>query len=176
MAKEKKKVEKEKNYFKNYVLLGLLFLGCVILTLYICKCYEVYDNHQKQTPVIRDTLFEITEKELSPYIAENPTTIIYMCTSANEKCRNYEKDFKKLIEKYELQDEFVYLNLTGVDKDKFISDFNDEYNYKVKLTKNYPAIVLFEDNEIKYILQGKKEEPLTISKTKQFIDLNKIGE
>ena len=47
---------------------------------------------------------------------------------------------------------------------------------KVKLTKNYPAIVLFEDNEIKYILQGKKEEPLTITKTKQFIDLNKIGE
>ena len=168
--------EKKKGGLKNYLILAAIFLAGIAITFYLCNLYTVYDEYQKQTPVIRDTLFEITEKELSPYIAENPTTIIYMCTSANEKCRNYEKDFKKLIEKYELQDEFVYLNLTGVDKDKFISDFNDEYNYKVKLTKNYPAIVLFEDNEIKYILQGKKEEPLTITKTKQFIDLNKIGE
>lgn len=172
MAKNKSK----KNYFKNYIILGLLFLGCVLITLYICKCYQVYDEHQKQVPVIRGTLFEITEKELSPYISENPTTIIYMCTSSNEKCRNYEKDFIKLIEQYELQDEFVYLNLSKVDKDEFVNNFNNTYNYKVELTKNYPAIVLFEDNEVKYILQGKKDEPLTITKTKQFIDLNKIGE
>jgi len=171
-----KKVEVEKNYLKNYIILGLLFLGCVLLTLYICKCYEVYDEHQKQTPIIRGTLSEITEKELSPHITENPTTIIYMCTSANEICRNYEKDFKKLIEKYQLQDEFVYLNLSKADKDEFVNNFNEEYDYKVKLTKNYPAIVLFEDAEVKYILQGKKDEPLTITKTKQFIDLNKIGE
>ena len=176
MAKEKKKVEKEKNYFKNYVLLGLLFLGCVILTLYICKCYEVYDNHQKQTPVIRDTLSEITADELEHYILENPTIVIYMCTSSDMVCRNYENGFKKLIKSKELQDEIVYLNLSDLDQQKFIEDFNNKYNFKVKLTTLYPALVVFEDGKITSILQGNVDEELTVVKTKQFIEIHKIGE
>lgn len=170
------KKEEKKRTMKNYLILAAIFLAGILLTLYFCKCYQVYDEHRKQTPVIRETLFEITNQELEHYISENPTAIIYMCTASDMICRNYEKDFKKLIEKYTLQDEFIYLNLSNIDQNEFVKSFNEKYQYKVKLTKHYPAIVMFEDGEIKNILQGKKDEPLTITKTKQFIDLNKIGE
>lgn len=170
------KKNEKKITVKSYVILSLIFIGAIVLTLYFCKCYEVYDAHQKEIPVLRDTLNEITDIELEHYILENPTTIIYMCEASNMICRDYEKDFKKLIEQNTLQDDIVYLNLNDLDQEKFLKDFNKSYPYKIKLTKYYPAIVMFEDGKIKHILQGHQEEKLTITKTKQFIELNKIGE
>lgn len=168
--------EKKKGGLKNYLILALLFIAGTGLTLYLCQMYKVYDEYQKQTPVIRDTLSEIKSEDLEHYILENPTTVIYMCTASDMVCRNYEKDFKKLIKSKELQDIIVYLNLSNTDQEKFVKDFNDKYNYRVKLTSTYPAIVVFEEGKVINLLQGKKEEQLTVVKTKQFIELHKIGE
>ena len=168
--------EKRKGGLKNYLILAAIFLAGIGVTFYLCNMYKVYDEYQKQTPVIRDTLSEITYDELEHYILENPTTVIYMCTSSEMVCRNYEKGFKKLIKSKELQDEIVYLNLSNLDQEKFIEEFNSNYNFKVKLTTYYPAIAVFEDGKITSILQGNAEEKLTVVKTKQFIEIHKIGE
>ena len=81
---------------KNYIILVILFVAIVALVFYLCDLYHVYDAHQREIPVIRDTLSEIQPDELEHYIMENPTTVIYMCTAFDEKCRDYEKDLKKL--------------------------------------------------------------------------------
>lgn len=161
---------------KNYILLAVIFAIGIGITLYICDCYKVYDDYQKQTPVIRGTLSEISNEEISHYIMENPTTTIYMCTSSSDTCRKYEKGLKKLINNTNLAEYIVYLNLSDIDQDQFVEKFNEEYQYKVPLTTSYPAFVTFEDGRIKYILQGSKNNPLTISKTKQYIEINHIGE
>lgn len=161
---------------KNYIIVVIMFIAGMGVTLYLCNWYNVYDEYQKQTPVIRGILSEITNEELEHYVMENPTTVIYMCTASNPTCRNYEKELKKLVESENLQEKIVYLNLSDIDEDQFIDNFNNKYPYKVKLTTNYPALVIFEDGEISNILQGKEDEKLTIIKTKQFIEINKIGE
>ena len=168
MTKEKK--------MKNYVLLILLFAAAICVTLYLCNWYKVYDDYQKQTPIIRGTLLEIKSEELEHYIMENPTFTIYMCTSGDDVCRKYEKKFIKLCKNMNLQEYIVYLNLSDIDQENFVNSFNNKYNYKVNLTTSYPAFVTFEDGKVKYILQGKENEPLTISKTKQYLELNNIGE
>lgn len=170
------KEPKRKIKIKNYIILALLFIAGIGLTLYLCELYKVYDEYQKQTPVIRDTLSEIKYEDLEHYILDNPTTMIYMCTSSDMICRNYEKDFKKLIESKELQDKIIYLNLSNANKEEFVEDFNKKYQYKIKLTSKYPAIVVFEEGKISNLLQGDAEKKLTVVKTKQFIELNKIGE
>jgi len=161
---------------KNYIILIGLFLlgGC--LTLYLCKWYKVYEEYQKETPVIRDSLLEITADDLTHYIMENPSTIIYMCTANDDICRDYEKDFKKLVQKEGINEYVVYLNLTGINRDDFVNTINLNYNSKKKLTTVYPAFVVYEDGFITGILQGTNEEKLTVTKTKQFLELNKIGE
>lgn len=161
---------------KNYIILALIFALGIGLTLYICSCYKVYDDYQKQTPIIRGTLSEITNEEITHYILENPTTTIYMCTSSEDTCRQYEKGLKKLINNTNLAEYIVYLNLSEINQDEFVKEFNEIYPYKIKLTTSYPAFVTFEDGKIKYILQGNENNPLTISKTKQYIELNHIGE
>lgn len=171
VEKNKKKIS-----IKNYIILIVIFIVGIAITLYLCNWYHVYDEYQKQTPLIRGTLSEITNEELEHYVMENPTTVIYMCTASNPTCRSYEKDLKKLVESENLQEKIIYLNLSDIDQNQFVDSFNNKYPYKVKLTTNYPALVIFEDGEINNILQGKEDEKLTIIKTKQFIDINKIGE
>lgn len=176
MANEEKKTTKEKNYKKNYIILGLIFLLCIGLILYLCQWYKVYDEYQKESPVIRGVLQEIVPDDLEHYILENPTSIIYMCTAKDETCRSFEKDFKKYINKKEYNDVIIYLNLSDVDINEFITKFNEKYTYKKKLKDKYPAIVVFRDGSIDGLVQEKENSKLTISKVDTFLELNKIEE
>ncbi len=170
MTKENKKL------IKNYFILIIIFLLVVLLVWYICKWYTVYTEYEKETPVIRDTLsYEITVDEIDHFILENPDSTIYMCTAAEDKCRLFEKDFKKLIKKNNLQDKIIYLNLSNADVKTFVDDFNNKYNYKIKLTDNYPLLVEFIDGNVVGIVQGDEDKRLSITKVKQFIDLHQIG-
>lgn len=159
---------------KNYIIVAIMFLAVVILVVYLCSLYHVYDEHQREIPVIRGTLSEILPDELDHYIMENPTTVIYMCTASDSICRDYEKNFKKLIKQDDLQESIIYLNLSSIDQEEFVDTFNRTYPYKNSLTKHYPALVSFEDGEIEGILQGTSNQELTISKTEQFIDMHQI--
>ena len=173
---ETHEVEKERSLFKRYLILAFIFILCMGLVIYLCKWYKVYDDYQKEIPVIRDTLSEITDVDLEHYILDNPSTIIYMCTASDEVCRDFEKDFKKLVIKKEYTDKIVYLNLSGLDQEKFVEDFNNKYNFKVKLTTDYPAIVMFEDGKITSLLQENDKRDFTISTVKDYLELNMIGE
>ncbi len=169
-------MEKRKIAMKNYIIIFLIFVATIGLTLYFCSCYKVYSESKKEIPVIRGTLSEITSEDLDHYIMENQSTIIYVCTASDTTCRNFEKDFKKLIVKMNLQEKIVYLNLSNVDQEEYISQLNEKYQSKVALTTRYPALVIFENGKIVNVLQGNEKEKLTISKTKQFIEFNKIGD
>lgn len=173
---KKNKEEKRVIPVKNYIFLVLLVLAVVIIVFYLCDLYQVYDAHQREVPVIGDTLVEISPDELDHYIMENPTSVVYMCTASDSFCRHYERDLKKLIEKDNLQDTIIYLNLSDIDVDSFVDSFNSRYPYRVLLTTSYPALVVFEEGEVQGILQGSKKEKLTISKTEQFIEMHQIQE
>lgn len=169
-----KDIEKTRT-IRNYILLIITCLITVAITLYFCKCYYVYSDSIKETPVIRGTLSEITSEELDHYVKENANCVVYVCTASNPKCRSFEESFIKLIKKKNLQDSIIYLNISNTDQETFTKTFNEKYNYKVKLTTNYPAIIIFEESNVSALLQ-EPENNLTITKAKQFIELNKIGE
>lgn len=180
MKKEKKEKivdklnvdEKKKNYLKNYILLFILFGSCIFLTIYFCKLYNVYEEYEREIPVIRDSLSEITPVDLEHFVIDTPETIIYMCTANDDACRNFENDLKKFVQRNNLSDNIIYLNLTGVNNEEFINGFNQKYNYKIKLNGHYPAFVAFEDGKVVSILQGSKNKKITISKLQNFLELN----
>ena len=154
----------------------MLFLICIVVVLYVCNIYKVNEEEQLKIPVIRDAISEIYPEDLEHYVLDNPVSVIYICTANNEKCRSFEKNFKKLLRKKDYNNQVVYLNVTDEDQDTFISNFNQKYSYKNKLTTNYPAFIIFEDGVVDGILQGKNNKSLTISKVKNFLDLYEIGE
>lgn len=168
--------KKKENLARNYVILFVIFLVTILLVWYVCKWYSVYTEYEKETPVIRGTLsYEITTADFEHFITDNPTTVIYMCTSKDDKCRNFEKDLKKYVKKNSLEDEIIYLNLSDADIDGFVKQFNEKYKYKVKLTNNYPLIVEFTDGKVTGLIQGEENNPLTIDRVEDFVEINKIG-
>ncbi len=168
--------EEKKKTIHNYILLVILFVVTFGVVIYLCRWYNVYNEYQKETPVIRGSLMEIGNDDLEHYILDNPTAVIYMCTAKDDECRLFEKSFKKLLKKRDYNNEIIYLNLSDLDQDEFVNSFNNKYNYKIKLTTHYPAFVLFEDGKVVSVLQGSSEKKLTVSKVKQFLELNEIGE
>ena len=167
---------KEKKGLKNYIILVVIFILCCGLTLYLCEWYKVYNDYEKQTPVIRGTLSEITYEDLDHYVVDVPSVIVYICTSYDDNCRNFEKNFKKYVNKNDLNDSIVYLNITNIDKQQFINDFNNKYNYKGKLTGNYPAFVSFKDGKINSVLQAADNKNISLSRVDSFLDLNNYEE
>lgn len=168
--------QKETKRTHSYIVLALLFLICIVIVLYVCKIYKVNEEENLKIPVIRDSITEIYLEDLEHYVLDNPVAVIYVCTADNEKCRSFEKSFKKLLRKKDYRDQIIYLNVTDVDQDSFISGFNQKYAYKNPLTSNYPAFILFEDGVVESILQSKNDKTLTINKVKNFLDLYEIGE
>ena len=165
-----------KKPFKNYIILIILFAVSCCITLYLCECYNVYNEYKKQTPVIRGTLSEIGYNDLDHYVVDIPSVIIYACTASNDKCRTFEKDFKTYVNKNDLNDTIVYLNLSDVDQEQFVNEFNDKYNYRIKLTGNYPAFISFKDGRVDSILQSDAKKNLTISKVDSFLEINMYEE
>lgn len=173
-------MEKQENIrkvgVKNYLILSLIFIAATILTIYLCNVYNVYQEDKLQIPVIRGTLSEITSEELDPYISENPTIMMYICTPSNDTCRKYEKSLKKYVVKEELQEQMVYLNISSEESENFAGSFNEKYTTSLKLKDRYPALLIFEEGKVTHLLQAKEKEKLTITKTKQFMELHSIGE
>ena len=174
LQNKKENKEERKITPKNYAILALIFIVATIISLYLANVYTVYQESKLEIPVIGDTLSEITSEELEHYISENPATLLYICTASDQKCRSYEKDFKKLIDREELQEYIVYLNLKPEERESFTENFNNQYSKRLKLTTNYPAIVALDEGKVIHLLQPKEKEKLTITKTQQFIDIHNI--
>jgi hypothetical protein len=166
----------KKGSFKSYLILLLTFLIGIGICFYLFTWYKVIDNNKKNTPIIRGTLTEINDKELDNYLLENSNTVLYLCTSDSVRCRNYEKDFKKIINSKNLKDDIVYVNLTGVNQVKFVKHFNNKYYYKTKLTTSYPALIVFDDGQIVDLIEYSKNNKLTSKKTINFLEDNHVGE
>ena len=173
---KKKTLEKKDNKkIRNYIITVILFIVCFGLVLYLRELYKVNEAEQKKIPVIQGYISEIYIDDLEHYIMDNPTGVIYMCISNDENCRMFEREFKKLLKKDEYSDNLAYLNLINVNQDEFLEGFNNRYIYKTKLSKNFPAFVLFEAGRVKAILQGK-DKKLDILRVKHFLELSEIGE
>ena len=63
-----------------------------------------------------------------------------------------------------MENYIVYVNLTNVNQVKFVKEFNNNYEYKTKLTPNYPALIYFNDGKISAMIEGKRSKKLLIIK------------
>ncbi len=161
---------------KNYLILGGIVLATVLLTCYILFQYRAYRAYQLTIPILRSVVPEITEKEVDHYIQETEDIFLYIGKPTDPNCRSLEEQFKKIIEKYSLKDKIVYLNLSDVeDTDLFFKNFNQSYPYSKELLV-YPALCQFENGELKMVMQGDADHPLTAFDIERFVDIYNIGE
>jgi hypothetical protein len=124
---------------KNYLIAIGLVVAAVLLTLYGFAWYNVLkEGRVSQSYLVKEKVIssEIQSlEEVDAVFAEVPDEyFVYVSYTGSEEIYNMEKDLKKVINKYELNDQFYYLNLTTIkDKENYIDDLNKSLNLEQKV-------------------------------------------
>lgn len=144
---------------KNYFILGIILASSIFIVLYINKLYLSTKNNDN---ILNGFIKEIKTQEIDNYIIENPNFIIYLGYKNNDN-KPFEKKFKKLVTKYDLQKDIVFID---------ISQFNDEtFN---KFCKKYADKLLKKDSSLIIVDNQKVIDALDITKGNNDIELVKM--
>ena len=174
---KKKSDEKRIIPLKNYFILIGIFALFVLIIFYLVDWYDVSEEYRLEIPIIRESINrEITSDDLNHYLIENSNIILYLCTSYDYVCRDFEKEFKEFLEDEDYEHLITYLNLTGIDQNEFVDKFNARHNFRINLTTHYPAFIVFDEHNIVDILQGGENEGLTMGEVRRFLNRYRLEE
>ena len=148
---------KKKNSYiptKNYVIAVLISLLAIFLTYYIFSWYNVYqekkynESYLMKTSTISLKVDDIAEIESA--FKEAPTEyFVYIGYRKDESVYKLEKNLKKIIDKYNLNDIFYYIDITEhKDEDNYIEKLNKALNLTENKITNVPTIVYFKNGNV----------------------------
>lgn len=144
---------------KNYFILGIILASSIFIVLYINKLYISTKNNDN---ILNGFIKEIKTQEIDNYIIENPNFIIYLGYKNNDN-KSFEKKFKKLVTKYDLQRDIVFID---------INQFNDvAFN---EFCNKYAGELLNKDSSLIIIDNQKVIDVLDITKENSDIELVKM--
>lgn len=178
-SKTRKTTNKNDKYIspKNYIYAFLILVGGIVLTLYIFEWYQVKQEEKLMTSyLISSNTIEsnITDIEsLEQITQEAPSSyFIYIGYTGDEDVYNLEKELKRVIDKYKLNDEFYYLDITDLKNEN--QDYLKEINSKLDVNlENIPAIIYINEGKIldSNVLDGVNDTKLKVSDFEQLLDI-----
>ena len=122
---------------KNYFILILVILLTILAVFYMRDWYNTSKEYYAQNSVMTKVVREIKNDEISNYILENQKFILYVSSGRNTNIKSFENEFKNLIQKMDLGENVLYMNLDEVD----VSDFYNSLNSYASSTKVKNQIV-----------------------------------
>ncbi len=141
---------------KNYFILILIFLVTIVAVFYVRDWYITTKEYYAQNSVITKVVREIKSDEIANYAMENQRFILYVSSGHNSEIKNFEDDFKNLIQKLELSDGVLYMNLDEVNTNNFYDllkdDFSSSSKIKNQIVNSESSLYLFVDGKIINVL------------------------
>lgn len=116
---------------KNYIIMLFITIVTILLVFYLVSWYNASKEYYQNNSIMTSYLSEIKDVELSSYLIDNPDTVIYYASGKDESIKDFEKEFKKLIEKYEIKDQIVYVDASKEENSAFISNLRELNNEKI---------------------------------------------
>lgn len=136
---------------KNYIIMLFITIVTIFLVFYLVSWYNASKEYYQNNSIMSNYLSEIKDTELSSYLIDNPDKVIYYASGRDESIKNFEKEFKKMIEKYEIKDQVIYVDAAKEENSKFVNNLS-ELNSK-KITFN-------DGNNLFCIKEGKIDKVL----------------
>ena len=152
MFKEKKREVP----LKNYIIGALIIIGIIIVTFYAKRTYEISVQNKISQSVLARVVGEVKYNETDSVLLEkSPNYFIYISYANDKKTYNLENKIKNLISKYEIQDNFYYLNVTDeMEKDNFIEKLNNKLGSNIGSANSLPVIIYYENDNLKSYLSS----------------------
>lgn len=133
----------------------LIILGIVLLGLYFYKWYQVKEDEKYLQSYLISTNtinLEMNDiKEIKTVLSESPTNYyIYIGYKKDESVYRLEKDLKPLIEEYDLQNSFYFIDVTDIKNNNknYKEDIAKELNISKNKITNVPIILYFKDGKL----------------------------
>ena len=158
---------------KNYFLLGVIVILTVLFFVYLFSWLGQYNRSKINTPIITSILREVEYNNLNTVLAERDMVIMYMCTTDESICRNFEKKFVNYIKEHNLSEDIMYLNLGyNSDENNLLNRVYDKYKSDtlVKKVYEYPTLLIFNDSKIVDVLSSNGKTKLTIDDVDTFLE------
>lgn len=172
-SKENKKIN-----FKNYIYAFLILIGSIILVIYMFEWYQVKKEEKlMESYLITSKTIESSIEDLESLKQirqESPASyFIYISYTNDEEVYNFEKELKRVIDKYKLNDSFYYVDLTK------LKDSNPNYLEEIKNSleledlDSIPAIIYVNEGKIlnSNILDGINNTKLKIEDFEQLLEI-----
>lgn len=144
---------------KNYIILAIVIVLTVALVFYMRSWYNTSKEYYAQNSVMTQVVREIKSEELVNFTLENQKFILYVSSGKNTVLKGFEDNLKDLIQKMDLNDEVLYMNLDGVDTNTFYNSLENQFaiNTRVKnqISENSAAsMYVFTDGKITTLLNN----------------------
>ena len=165
---------------KNYIITAIIIIGAILLTFYGFEWYKVIKEHKVSTSyLIKEKVIskEITElDEVDSIFSEVPKSYyVYVSYTGNEEIYNMEKDLEKLINEYDLNDKFYFLNVTSIKDDKDLTDkINKTLKLEGKKITSIPTIIYYVEGEPAYIITKEGNGIMQAGDFQKLLDINYV--
>ena len=116
----------------------LLIAICLVTLMVLFIALKLNENRKQDllsTSGMKGYLTEIKYEEIATHVVEQPNTILYVSNSSDDSLYTFEKGFKTVIKKYNLENEIIYININ----DSVIVD---------PIYQNAPELVFYKDGQI----------------------------
>ena len=141
---------------RNYFLLFLIIVLVIVGTLAIINISNAIKNKKINAGYINKYVSELKYKELNSFLVEPANnTFLYLTYTGDKEVYKLETKLKKLINTYELQSNFIYVDVTSeMAASDFIKTLNDKVGANGEINK-LPVILYYKDGTLTEILEGQ---------------------
>jgi hypothetical protein len=175
-------VKKNERYIplKNYVLAAVVVVVMILLTLYGFAWYNVLrENRVSTSYLVKEKIIsnEIQSlEEVSDVFSEAPNSyFIYISYTGSEEIYNMEKDLKKVINDYSLNDSVYFLNVTSIkDEKNYIEKINKTLNLEDQKVSSIPTIIYYNEGKAVDIIERKDNNMMNVGDFQKLLDVNRV--
>ena len=136
---------------KNYIILAIILIFTAFLVFYLRGWYNTTKEYYASNSIIKDVVREINENEIYSYTTENQKFILYVSSGVNGDVKSFEENLKSLIEKLDISEDVIYLNIDNVDKANFYENLKNRFalnEIKSEITDSSSSVYVFENGKI----------------------------
>lgn len=179
----RKKKNKYKEIYNRYCLAGVIILGVFIISyLGFTFINDTNEKRYQQSYLVKSKLVKDSyniEGNLSNIKNLSGDYYLYISYTGSESIYKMEKDLKKLIKEYKLQDKFYYINIDSIkSSDNKISLVNELLGLDdIKVEKVPTIIYVNKDNKVlrNNIITRKDDSLMEVGDFQKLLDINEIS-
>lgn len=134
----------------KYIRLLTILLITIIATILVCNIYRNYENNKLNNSYIAKYVTNISINDLSNAIVESgDNTFVYFGVTGDDNFYKMEKELKKSVINYHMDDEFLYVDANEMK----VSTANELFDTDKKIQR-FPAIVYLKNGSVLEILDS----------------------